>query len=59
MAIEFWMTPMGKTFYDRTMPELVRELHRLNNNLERVVCTLWEGRIERSRGVKEPDHGNT
>ena len=26
MAIEFWMTPMGKTFYDRTMPELVREL---------------------------------
>lgn len=54
MAIEFWMTPMGKTFYDRTMPELVRELHRLNNNLERVICTLWEGRIQDARRAKEP-----
>ena len=53
MAIEFWMTPMGKTFYDRTMPELVRELHRLNNNLERVICTFWEARIDEARGKRD------
>ena len=52
MNVEFWRTPMGRTFYERTMPELVRELGRLNDNLERFICTLWEERIVAARKVK-------
>ena len=29
---------MGQTFYEATMPSLVRELARLNQNLERLVA---------------------
>jgi hypothetical protein len=32
---EFHQTRMGQQFYDRTVPELVRQLQRLNENLER------------------------
>jgi len=32
---EFHETKMGRDFYDRTVPELVRQLTRLNQNLER------------------------
>jgi len=32
---EFHLTRMGRDFYDRTVPELVRQLQRLNENLER------------------------
>jgi len=32
---EFHLTRMGQTYYDRTVPELVRQLQRLNENLER------------------------
>lgn len=49
MSIQFWQTPMGKRFYEHTLPELVREVTRLNNNLEKLVCTLWESRIEQAR----------
>jgi len=53
MGIQFWQTGMGKTFYEHTMPELVRELHRLNNNLERVICTFWDGRLNDARNREE------
>jgi len=32
--VEFYQTRMGKEFYDRTMPDLVRQLTRLNDLLE-------------------------
>jgi hypothetical protein len=48
MSIQFWQTPMGKRFYEYTLPELVREVARLNGNIEKLVCTLWEGRIEQA-----------
>lgn len=32
----FFRTPMGRTFFESTMPSLVRELKRLNDNLEAV-----------------------
>lgn len=54
MSIQFWQTPMGKRFYEHTIPELVREVGRLNNNLEKLVCTLWENRIEQTRPRAEP-----
>ncbi len=33
----FYRTRMGQTFYERTMPELVKQLQRLNENLERLA----------------------
>ncbi|AEI69177.1 hypothetical protein [Corallococcus macrosporus] len=33
----FFQTYMGQRFYESTMPSLVRELKRLNDNLERLV----------------------
>lgn len=35
---EFFRTQMGHRFYESTMPSLVRELARLNQNLERLVA---------------------
>ena len=35
---EFFRTQMGHRFYESTMPSLVRELARLNDNLERLVA---------------------
>jgi hypothetical protein len=36
-APEFWQTPMGKKFYDHTLPELVRQLGRLAALGERAL----------------------
>ncbi len=36
---DFHKTRMGHTFYEHTMPELVRQLARLNDLLERLVNT--------------------
>jgi len=36
---DFHTTRMGQTYYDRTVPELVRQLTRLNDNLERRAAT--------------------
>lgn len=38
MGIEFFNTLMGRTFYEGTMPELVRQLKRLNDNLEKLAA---------------------
>jgi hypothetical protein len=38
--IPFHRTPMGRTYYDHTLPSLVRELQRLNTNLERLVTNV-------------------
>ena len=37
---EFFRTQMGHRFYESTMPSLVRELARLNENLERLAKLL-------------------
>ncbi|MFY1824433.1 hypothetical protein ACN47A_00825 [Myxococcus fulvus] len=34
----FFQTHMGQRFYEGTMPGLVRELKRLNDNFERLVA---------------------
>lgn len=34
---DFFRTPMGQRFYEATMPSLVRELARLNRNIERLL----------------------
>ena len=34
---DFYLTRMGQRFYEHTVPELVRQLQRLNQNLERIA----------------------
>lgn len=34
---EFYRTMMGKKFYERDFPEMVRQLERLNKNLEELI----------------------
>jgi len=36
-GVEFWQSRMGHTFYEGTMPSLVRELKKLNENMEKVA----------------------
>lgn len=38
MSVEFFQTRMGRQFYEGTMPELVRQIARLNELLERLVA---------------------
>jgi hypothetical protein len=42
----FFQTGMGQKFFEHTLPELVRQLTRLNDHLGRIVALLEE----RSRG---------
>lgn len=37
MSMEFYLTRTGRTHYERTLPELVRQLERLNENLEKLI----------------------
>lgn len=36
----FYRTQMGHRFYEATAPSLVRELARLNDNLERLLAAV-------------------
>ena len=36
----FYRTRMGQAFYERTVPELVKQLARLNDLLEQLVLQL-------------------
>ena len=36
----FFKTRMGQQFYERNVPELVRQLQRLNENVERLADLL-------------------
>ena len=47
---DFFRTQMGHRFYESTMPSLVRELARLNANLERLLAVV-------EREPEKPDEG--
>lgn len=53
MSIQFFQTGMGKRFYEHTMPELVRQLARLNDNLERLIERLPVAPPERATDDEE------
>ncbi len=36
-GVEFWQTPMGKRFFESTLPELVTQLRRLADLGERAL----------------------
>ena len=40
MSVPFQNTVMGRRFFEHTVPELVRQLTRLNDVLERLVDRL-------------------
>ena len=40
--IQFFQTRMGKTYYEVTLPNLVREIHRLNDMLALAVELMEE-----------------
>lgn len=35
---DFYRTVMGHRFYEGTMPELVAQLRRLNDNIEKLIA---------------------
>lgn len=45
--IQFFQTRMGQRFYESTLPELVRQLTRLNDLLARLVAA-GEARVAQS-----------
>ncbi len=51
MSVEFFQTRMGRQFYEHTMPELVRQLERLSEMLERLTK-------QRESGGQDPDRGS-
>ena len=44
---DFHRTPMGKTFYERTVPELVTQLARIAEALEGILAALAKQRLEK------------
>ena len=38
--VQFFQTRMGKTYYENTLPNLIREIHRLNDLLAIAVELL-------------------
>lgn len=51
----FFETRMGQKFYNGTVPELVRQLTRLNDNLEKMIA-LQTG--EKPNPKKESEKNN-
>ena len=41
---QFFQTGMGRKYYEHTLPELVRQIARLNDNLDRLVALLDDRR---------------
>lgn len=39
---DFFLTRMGSRFYEATMPGLVRQIERLNENLEKLIASKLE-----------------
>lgn len=44
--IQFFNTAMGRTFFEHTMPALVKELKRLNENVETLTATMKEAKTD-------------
>ncbi|GEL74884.1 hypothetical protein [Myxococcus virescens] len=50
----FFQTYMGQRFYESTMPQLVRQLTRLNDNLERLVAVAEQHAGQKQSSSVEP-----
>lgn len=63
MGPEFFQTLMGRKFYEHDVPEIGRQLARLNDNLERIAATLpirskRNEKCELPPGEFPPDRGD-
>ena len=47
-GVQFFQTRMGKVFYEATMPNLVKQLERLNELLERLLNKRQENPSDRT-----------
>jgi hypothetical protein len=50
MSVQFFETRMGRQYYEVTLPELVRQLHRLNDLLALGVEQMEKRNTERNDG---------
>jgi hypothetical protein len=41
---EFWQTPMGRTYYEATLPELIKAVNRLAKSMDRLADVLEKGK---------------
>ncbi|WP_434345592.1 hypothetical protein ACN6A1_26785 [Myxococcus virescens] len=55
----FFQSYMGQRFYESTMPNLVRELKRLNDNMERLVAVAEQLTEQKESSSAEPVHPTT
>ena len=44
---DFFKTPLGKRFYEHTMPELVTQLARIAEALEAIIVALAKRDLQR------------
>ena len=51
---DFFRTQIGDRFYESTMPSLVRELARLNANLERLLAVVERETEKADEGEATP-----
>ena len=56
---EFYETRMGRTFYEHTVPMLIRQLERLNENLERLTRNPRERDDHDNEEEAEPPHARS
>ncbi|NOJ81956.1 hypothetical protein [Myxococcus xanthus] len=54
-----FQTHMGQRFYEGTMPALVRELKRLNDNMERLVAMAEQLAGQKEASIGEPVQSTT
>ena len=52
---EFFRPQKGHRFYESTMPSLVRELARLNENLERLLAAVERDATKREESKRTPE----
>lgn len=53
-GIPFFKTAMGRDFYDHNVPAMLKQLTRLNDNLERLI-TLETLKLQEKK-VEKDDH---
>jgi hypothetical protein len=44
---DFWRTPMGRQFFESTLPELVRQMARIADALEAILVKWGKDGLQR------------
>ena len=52
MGPEFFQTPIGQKFYQKTMPDIAEQLERINKNLE-VLTDLVRQSLEIDKELRD------